>query len=55
MIREISNMVVKWYAVNRDHHIARKLDDRILRDIGLTRLEVDYPEAATPLRNWISH
>ena len=55
MIREVSNMVVKWYAVNRDHHLERRLDDRILRDIGLTRLEVDYPEAGPSLPNWTSH
>jgi len=55
MIREISYVVVKWHARNRDHHIARKLDDRILRDIGLTRLEVNYAEAATSLRNRLSH
>jgi uncharacterized protein YjiS (DUF1127 family) len=45
MISKISDIVLEWRAGRRKRRIAARLDDRTLRDIGLTRLQVTYREA----------
>jgi uncharacterized protein YjiS (DUF1127 family) len=47
-IGRFADIVRKWHDGNRERRIGFKLDDRTIRDIGLTRLEVTYREAAMP-------
>jgi len=45
MIGKFADIVREWHVGNRERRIGFKLDDRTIRDIGLTRLEVTYREA----------
>jgi uncharacterized protein YjiS (DUF1127 family) len=47
MIRGLSEMVLNWRTRSRDRQFLLELDDRALRDIGLTRAEA-YREATKP-------
>ena len=44
-ISKLSDIVLEWRDGRRKRRIAARLDDRTLRDIGLTRLQVTYREA----------
>ena len=49
IIGKVSAIVRRWRDSSRKRRVAFELDDRTLRDIGLTRLEVAYLEATMPL------
>jgi uncharacterized protein YjiS (DUF1127 family) len=47
MIRKLFDAALAWRARSRERRILIGLDDRMLRDLGLTRVEV-YREATKP-------
>jgi uncharacterized protein YjiS (DUF1127 family) len=47
MIRKLFDAALEWRARSRERRILIGLDDRMLRDLGLTRAEV-YREAMKP-------
>ena len=54
-IGRLADIVRKWHDGNRGRRIGFKLDDRTIRDIGLTRLEVTYREATMSLHKRAAH
>ena len=55
MIGKFADIVREWHVGNRERRIGFKLDDRTIRDIGLTRLEVTYREATMSLHKRAAH
>ena len=55
MIGKVAGIVLEWRAGNRKRRIGFRLDDRTIRDIGLTRLEVTYREATMSLHKRAAH
>ena len=55
MIGKVAEIVREWRDGNRKHRIGFRLDDRTIRDIGLTRLEVTYREARMSLYKRAAH
>jgi uncharacterized protein YjiS (DUF1127 family) len=47
MIRRLADIVLTWRVRSRERQVLSELDDRMLRDIGVTRAEV-YREATKP-------
>ena len=41
LLINLVNQVVQWQERARSRHLLRQLDDRILRDVGLSRCDVD--------------
>jgi uncharacterized protein YjiS (DUF1127 family) len=54
-IGRVAEVVREWRDGNRKHRIGFRLDDRTIRDIGLTRLEVTYREATMSLYKRAAH
>jgi len=54
-IGRFADIVRQWHDGNRERRIGFKLDDRTIRDIGLTRLEVTYREATMPSHKRAAH
>jgi len=55
VIDRFAGLVLEWRAGNRKRRIGFRLDDRTIRDIGLTRLEVTYREATMSLHKRAAH
>ena len=55
MIGQVADVVREWRDGNCKHRIGFGLDDRTIRDIGLTRLEVIYREATMSLYKRAAH
>lgn len=47
---KLAHEVVAWNEAARLRHLARSLDERTLKDIGLSRADID--QAAGKLRSW---
>jgi uncharacterized protein YjiS (DUF1127 family) len=47
LIRRLADILLHWHARSRGRHTLLGLDDRMLRDVGLTRVDA-YREAMKP-------
>jgi uncharacterized protein YjiS (DUF1127 family) len=41
LLTNLLSQVVQWQERARSRHLLRQLDDRMLRDVGLSRCDVD--------------
>jgi len=48
--QKLADEIVAWNEAARLRHMARSLDERTLRDIGLSRADIE--RTAGSLRNW---